>query len=59
MGDVTPRRSQKFKPNPCDKIIWTNSGGNSGAVIADRHVPVTVEAVAIKPGTETTITIGR
>jgi len=58
-ADVTPRRCQKFKAKPGDKLTWTDSAGNTGAVIADAHGLVTVKAVKIKPGAETTLTIGR
>jgi hypothetical protein len=58
-ADVTPRRCQKFKPKPGEKLTWTDSAGNTGAVVADANGLVTVKAVRIKPGAETTLTIGR
>ena len=57
--DVTPRRCQKFKPKPGAKLTWTDSVGNTGAVVADGNGLVTVKAVKIKPGTETALTIVR
>ncbi len=57
--DVTPRRCQKFKLKPGDKLKWTNSAGGAGDATADQWGLVTVEKVAIKPGAETTLTITR
>jgi poly(3-hydroxybutyrate) depolymerase len=58
-ADVTPRRGQKFRPKPGDKFTWTDSHGNTGAAVADKNGLVTVTAVKIKPGAETTLTIER
>ena len=57
--DVTPRRCQKFKPKPGEKLTWTDSAGGTGAVIADKNGLVTVTAVKIKPGADTALTIER
>ncbi len=57
--DVTPRRCQKFRPKPGDKFTWTDSAGNTGAVVADRHGLVTVKSVVIQPGAETVLKIER
>jgi hypothetical protein len=58
-ADVTPRRCQKFKPKPGEKLTWADSAGNTGAVTADTNGLATVKAVKIKPGTETVLTIER
>ena len=55
--DVTPRRCQKFTPNPGGRFKWTNSAGGSAEVIADKWGLVTAERVKIKPGEATTLTI--
>lgn len=55
--DVTPRRGQKFKPQPGDKFKWTNSDGGTGTATADKWGLVTIEQVQIKPGEETRLTI--
>jgi hypothetical protein len=57
--DVTPRRCQKFRPKPGEKLTWADSAGNKAEVAVDRHGLVTVKAVMIKPGAETVLTIGR
>jgi hypothetical protein len=55
--DVTPRRCQKFKAKPGDKLKWTNSAGGAGEVAADQWGLVTVEKVKIAPGAESVLTI--
>ena len=58
-ADVTPRRCQKFRPEPGDKLTWTDSADNTGTVVADANGLATVTAVKIKPGAEMALTIGR
>jgi hypothetical protein len=48
-ADVTPRRCQKFRPRPGDRLTWTDSAGNTGEAVADRHGLVTVRAVRSGP----------
>jgi len=54
--DITPRRCQKFKPKPGEKVKWTNTGlsGNravqSGEATADKWGLVTLEKVAVAKG---------
>jgi hypothetical protein len=55
--DVTPRRCQKFRLKPDDKVTWTASTGETGSVTADKWGLVTVATVVIKPGKATTLTI--
>lgn len=57
--DVTPRRCQKFKPQPGDVFQWTSNAGDSGKVTADEWGLVTVVSVKIQPGRETVLTIER
>jgi hypothetical protein len=57
--DVTPRRCQRFRPKPGEKLRWTSSAGGAGEVTADQWGLVTVEKVRIAPGAETTLTIAR
>lgn len=57
--DVTPRRGQKFKPKPGEKLQWTASTGGAGMVTADDQGLVTVPKVALQPGKETVLTISR
>ncbi len=57
--DVTPRRCQKFKPKPGEKLKWTSSLGGAGEAVADRWGLVTVPKVIIKPGAPTELTISR
>ena len=56
---ATPRRCQKFKPMPGDKFTWTDSAGNTGVVVPDPNGLVTLEALKIKPGADTSLTIER
>ncbi len=56
-ADVTPRRCLKFRPRPGDKLRWTSSTGESGAVVADPGGRVTVPKVVIRPGAGTTLTL--
>jgi hypothetical protein len=58
-ADVTPRRCQKFKPKPGEKLKWTSSAGGSGQVTADEHGLVTVEKVRIPLNKEITLSIQR
>lgn len=55
--DVTPRRTQKFRPAPGTKFQWSNSAGGSGVVAADAWGLVTIEKVTIKPGKTTSLAI--
>jgi len=55
--DVTPRRCQKFKPEPGAAVTWSNSAGGEGTVTVDPHGLVTVEKVVIKHGSETKLTL--
>jgi len=54
--DVTPRRCQRFRPQPGEKLLWTNtriSDGEiieSGKVVADQWGLVTLEGVVITKG---------
>jgi len=57
--DVTPRRCQRFKPKPGEKLTWTSSTGDTGQVVADRWGLVTVEKLKIQPGQPTVLTIAR
>jgi hypothetical protein len=57
--DVTPRRCQKFKPEPGEKFKWTSSTGGAGEVTVDKWGLVTVEKVKINPGAATKLTISR
>ncbi len=59
IADVTPRRCQKFKLKPGEKLKWTSSAGGTGTVTADKHGLVTVEKVKIPKGTEITLTVTR
>jgi hypothetical protein len=55
--DVTPRRSQAFKPRPGDRVAWKTSEGASGTTVADRYGLATVTKVVLKPGKVTTLTL--
>ncbi len=55
--DVTPRRSQRFRPRPGERFSWTNTAGGEGVAIADAHRLVTIPQVKIVPGKSTTLTI--
>lgn len=55
--DVTPRRCQKFKLRPDEKVRWTTSLGGSGEVTADAQGLVTVGKVVIRPGQETVLVL--
>ncbi len=57
--DVTPRRCQRFRPRPGEKLRWTTGGGDSREVAADARGLVTVPRVKIRPGQETLLTITR
>ena len=61
-ADVTPRRLQRFKLKPGDRVAWTGSVGNSivqqGELVADQWGLVTLPQVQIKPG-GTRITLTR
>jgi hypothetical protein len=54
--DVTPRRCQKFKPQPGEKFQWTNTPAasdkpvQSGEVAADQYGLVTIPAVTVSKG---------
>jgi hypothetical protein len=55
--DVTPRRCQRFQPRPGDKLSWTSSTGDQGAVVADAHGLVTISQVKLRSGKATVLTI--
>jgi hypothetical protein len=57
--DVTPRRCQKFKPEPGERFKWSSSTGGSGTVTADQWGLVTVEKLVIRPGAAAKLTINR
>lgn len=57
--DVTPRRTQRFKPVPGERLRWTSSIGDSGEVTVDQWGLVTVERVGIKPAQDTIVTVSR
>jgi hypothetical protein len=57
--DVTPRRCQKFKPAPGEKLDWKSSLGDAGTVEVDGHGLVTVPGVRIELGKKTTLSIIR
>ncbi len=57
--DVTPRRCQKFKLKPGEKLKWANSAGGKGTVTADKWGLVTVEKVKIPLGKKVTLSITR
>ena len=54
--DLTPRRCQKFKPQPGAKVTWTNTSMPDGKVIqtqtavADQWGLVTLEKVVVTKG---------
>ncbi len=57
--DVTPRRCQKFKVKPGEKLKWKSSLGASGTVQVDKHGLVTVPKLGIKLGKKVTLSIVR
>jgi hypothetical protein len=57
--DVTPRRCRQFKPRPGDTFRWKNTAAGEGEVKADEWGLVTVQAVVIKAGAPTTLSISR
>jgi hypothetical protein len=57
--DVTPRRGQQFKPQPGQKLKWTNSAGGSGNLTVDKWGLVTVARVIIPKGQTVSLTIQR
>jgi hypothetical protein len=57
--DVTPRRCQKFRLKPGDKLSWSNTAGGNGTADADTWGLVTISKVRIAPGAGTTLTIER
>jgi hypothetical protein len=57
--DVTPRRCQKFKPAPGEKLAWTSSAGASGGVTVDQWGLATVGKVEISKGREIVLTLSR
>jgi hypothetical protein len=57
--DVTPRRCQKFKVKPGEKLKWKSSAGNAGIVTANKWVLVTVEKVKIPHGKKVSLSITR
>ncbi len=54
---VTPRRCQKFRPQPGAELQWTTTHGGSGMATADQWGLVTVPRVVIKQGAATTVTL--
>jgi hypothetical protein len=56
--DVTPRRCEKFRPRPGDRLEWTTSTGGSGVAVPDPHGLVTVPKVVLQPGKTTRLMIG-
>jgi len=54
--DVTPRRCQRFRPQPGEKLLWTNTRISDGEIIelgkvvADQWGLVTLEGVVITKG---------
>jgi predicted esterase len=57
--DVTPRRCQKFRLQPGEKIAWSNTAGGHGVVDADAWRLATVPKVRIAPNAATTLTLKR
>jgi hypothetical protein len=55
--DVTPRRCQKFKPRPGERVRWTTSTGGTGTATADGHGLVTVPRVVLQVGKTTVLTM--
>ena len=57
--DVTPRRCQKFRPKPGEKLRWVTDAGDSGDVAADAGGLVTMPRVKLRAGEQTVLTITR
>lgn len=58
--DVTPRRTQMFRPQPGTSVVWTNASGGSGSVTVDADGLVTVPRVVIpRAGAFTRLTLRR
>ena len=51
---LTPRRCQRFKPKPGDKVNWTNTSAaavvQTGKAVADKWGLITLEKVAVTKG---------
>jgi len=45
--DITPRRLQKFKPQPNAAYSWTASAGQSGEITADGDGLITAPSVKV------------
>lgn len=57
--DVTPRRCQKFKVKPGDKVRWSSSTGDSGTATADPAGHITILQFKLRPTTDAVLTITR
>lgn len=55
--DVTPRRCQKFEPEPGDVLRWKDAAGNSGKVTVDKWGLVTVVNVKVRARQPSVLTI--
>lgn len=57
--DVTPRRCQKFKVKPGDRVRWSSSTGDSGTVTTDPAGHITILQFKLRPTTDAVLTITR
>ena len=55
--DVTPRRCQKFNPQPGSTIAWSTDDGAKGSTVVDEHGLVTIEKLKLRREKQTILTL--